>query len=265
MRKSTERVLVSAHRGGAGAERALEGTREALQTALDLGVDYVELDVRRCGDGTLVVVHDAELSFEGALRRVTSLTYEELAAVTPRLLRFSEALALLGDRAGVHLDLKVRSPARAYATSETPHEVAAVAQAVGALGAERVVVTTGSVRAVRAVRDWADGQRLDLRVGLTLGGSVAGRPLLDQLRERHAQLFPQRRVLESRANALVAHRWLARAGVARFAHRAGLPLLVWTVDDPRALRYWLTPGRAWLVTTNVPATALRIRDGSATG
>ncbi len=262
MKPSRERVLVSAHRGGAGADRALEGTREALQAALDLGVDYVELDVRRCADGTLAVVHDPDHTLDGVRRSVTSMTYDELAAVTPRLLRFTDALALLAGRAGLHLDLKVRSPGRAYATVESTHEVGAVALAVEALGADRVVVTTGSVRAVRAVRDWADAQGLDLLVGLTVGGSVAGRPLLDQLRERHAQLFPHSRVLESRANAVVAHRWLARAGVARFAARAGLPLLVWTVDDPRALRYWLSPGRAWLVTTNVPGTALEIRAAS---
>jgi glycerophosphoryl diester phosphodiesterase len=36
-------------------------------------------------------------------------------------------------------------------------------------------------------------------------------------------------------------------------------LLVWTVDDPVSLRYWLRPGRAWLVTTNVPGRALALR------
>jgi glycerophosphoryl diester phosphodiesterase len=58
---------------------------------------------------------------------------------------------------------------------------------------------------------------------------------------------------------VVAHHSLALLGVARFAHRHGLPLVVWTVDTRGALRHWMRPGRAWLVTTNHPALALRLR------
>ena len=59
----------------------------------------------------------------------------------------------------------------------------------------------------------------------------------------------------------MANHWLALASLARFARRAGLPLVVWTVDHPVLLRYWMRPGRAWLVTTNRPERALAIRAG----
>ena len=60
---------------------------------------------------------------------------------------------------------------------------------------------------------------------------------------------------------VVAHHVLARLGVAAYARRRGLPLLVWTVDTPGSLRYWTRPGRAWLVTTNQPGLALKVRSG----
>ena len=60
---------------------------------------------------------------------------------------------------------------------------------------------------------------------------------------------------------MVAHHTLARLGVAAYARRRELPLLVWTVDSQESLRYWMRPGRAWLVTTNQPGLALRVRDG----
>ena len=60
---------------------------------------------------------------------------------------------------------------------------------------------------------------------------------------------------------MVAKDVLARLGVAGFARRRGLPLLVWTVDSERSLRYWMRPGRAWLVTTNQPGLALEVRSG----
>ena len=137
--------------------------------------------------------------------------------------------------------------------------MAAVGRAVDVLGPVNLVVTSGNVRAIRAIRDWADDLGIDLLAGLTVGGSLAGRPVRQQIRVRHSELFPEPQVLDSRANAVVANRWLAMAGVARFAHRSGLPLLVWTVDDPVALRYGLRPGRAWMVTTNMPEQALAIR------
>lgn len=259
MTAATDRVLVSAHRGGAGGDRALENTRAALERALALGVDYVELDVRRCGDGTLVLVHDGWVLVDGQQRPLAELSFDEFAVRAPHFMTFDEALGLLAGRARAHLDLKFRSPAAAYAEPAGTHEVAATARAVELLGPDNLIVTTGNVRAIRAVRDWADDQGLDVRAGLTVGGSVAGRPLRQQLAMRRSELSPGPRFLQSRANAVVANHWLAMAGVARFARRAGLPLVVWTVDNPVSLRYWLRPGRAWLVTTNVPEQAMAIR------
>ncbi|HVX55206.1 hypothetical protein, partial [Nocardioides sp.] len=61
---------------------------------------------------------------------------------------------------------------------------------------------------------------------------------------------------------MCAHHALAAATLARLARQHGLDLLVWTVDDPRLLRWWLAPGRAWMVTTNHPARALDLRRAS---
>ena len=58
----------------------------------------------------------------------------------------------------------------------------------------------------------------------------------------------------------MANHWLARFGVAAFAHRTRRPLLVWTVDTEESLHHWLRPGRCFLVTTNRPDLALRVRD-----
>ncbi len=50
------RVLVLGHRGAPAL--APENTLESFRRALELGADGLELDVRRSGDGRLVVVHD---------------------------------------------------------------------------------------------------------------------------------------------------------------------------------------------------------------
>jgi len=211
-------VLVSAHRP------------DDLEQALRLGVDYVELDVRRLPDGTLVVAHD-----EGDTDAPT----------------YAEVLARLAGRAGAHVDLKTES-------EDGSVEVEAARQALAVLDVGSVVVTTESVVGVRAVRDWADAEGIDLKVGLSVGRPVHRLPFHGQVRVRVAELLSPS-VRASRANVVVARHTLARLGMAWLARRRGLPLLVWTVDGDRSLRYWLRPGRAWMVTTNEPGLAIRLR------
>lgn len=238
-RQPRARVLVSAHRMGAAGDRSRENTLPALMDALALGVDYVEFDVWRRDDGTYVVAHDPEHD---------------------RGLPYEVVLRAFDGRARAHIDLKFTSPAEAYATGRS-WEIEAARLAVELLGQERMIVTTGHDLAVRAVRDWGDAEGLELRVGLSLGRSVRRLSWLRRIEVLRAELFPHVRIRESRANLVVAHHVLARLGVAAYARRRGIPLLVWTVDTPRALRYWLRNGRAWLVTTNHPGLALEVRTG----
>ena len=232
-------VLVSAHRMGAGGDRSRENSLTALEAAVALGVDYIEFDVWRREDGSFVVAHDPAHD--------AGLSYDAV-------------LSAIGGRALAHIDLKFVSPGEAYDAGQA-WEVDAARLAVEALGQDRMIVTTNHDRGVRAVRDWGDSQGLDLRVGLSLGTSVKRLSLLRRISVRRSELLPAVRIRESHANLVVAHHTLARLGVAAFARRRGLPLLVWTVDTPRGLRHWLRPGRAWLVTSNFPALALDIRDG----
>ena len=181
------------------------------------------------------------------------------------LVYFRRALDLDPDYAQAHagIGFVYDMQADVYAPSHEYHMLAmdAARRAVDVLGQDQMIVTTGHDRAVRAVRDWGDAEGLELRVGLSLGRSLRRMSLLRRIDVRRSELFPHVRIRESRANLVVAHHALARLGVAAYARRRGLPLLVWTVDSPRALRYWLRPGRAWLVTSNHPGRALEVRRG----
>jgi glycerophosphoryl diester phosphodiesterase len=224
---SPRRPLVSAH-------RCL--TRADIEGAIALGADFVEIDVQRCADGTLVLFHDA------------------VHEVPAGALRYDEALDLLAGQARAHLDLKFEGD-----------EVPVVARAVERLGTDHLLVTTHHDDAVRAVRDWADAEGHPLEVGLSLGRGVGGFPVWEAVKVRLSEIFPGVRYLHSRANVMVAHHWLARLRVRHFARRHRLPLVVWTVDTPGSLKYWMRPGRAWLVTTNEPALALSLRKADRLG
>lgn len=215
-------TLVSAH-------RCL--TREAIEAAIAMDADYVEFDVQRCGDGSLVLLHDP------------------VDVPPPGTLSYEEALDLVAGRIRLHLDLKVQGG-----------EVPIVARAVARLGTDRLIVTTLEDDGVRTVRRWAVASgHDDLLVGLSLGRGLRDIRVLHAIRIRLTELFPRARYREAGANLAVAHHWLARLQVRRFARKNGIPLLVWTVDTPGALSHWMRPGRAWLVTTNNPDLALSLR------
>src|SRR6476659_4577433 len=87
------RVLRIGHRGAAG--HAPENTLAAVRQGIELGVDFVEIDVRRTADGVLVALHDATVNRTTNGRgRVDALSLGEV----PQMAR---------GRTGLMLELKV--------------------------------------------------------------------------------------------------------------------------------------------------------------
>jgi glycerophosphoryl diester phosphodiesterase len=254
-------ALISAHRCGSEDDLASENTREALVRAITLDCEYVEFDVRRLGDGTFVLFHDAEVEVGGKFARLDTLTYEQFAAEARKFLRFEEALEILRGYKRAHIDLKFVSPEAVYADPANTYEVQACEVALAVLGgAGEFIVTSLEDETIGAVRAWARTRHPELLVGLSLGRDLKGASRLTKARARRRELLPSRRLAETGANMLVAHRQLARLNLARVATYSGVPLLVWTVDDPRELERWLTDPRVWMLTSNYPRRAIEIRD-----
>ncbi len=70
---------VTAHRGNSG--EFVENTLPAFQSGIELGADWVELDIFRTKDGQLVVLHDRTTGRVGDKNLVVAeSTYEELRA-----------------------------------------------------------------------------------------------------------------------------------------------------------------------------------------
>ena len=250
---------MSAHRGGAGADRDRENTLDALREAVTVDCEYVEFDVQRCRDGEHVLYHHDHVRDGDRLVPVSGLTFPEFRELADTHLRLADALEVLRERKKAHLDLKAWPGPAGGGTRWPGDDVALVEQVIDALGAENVIVTTLEDESVRAVRAWSRTRYPDLLVGLSLGRDVGGRGLWRAAVTRWTELFPGRRLRRCDANLVVCHRRLARLRIAGWTRRRGLPLLVWTVDDPAELRRWLADPRTWMVTTNFPRRAVDLR------
>jgi glycerophosphoryl diester phosphodiesterase len=94
---------VIAHRGASADER--ENTIPAFERAIELGADYVELDVQVAADGALVVFHDLDLDrltpLRGPLRRRSFAELREHAIPL-----FEDVVELTRGRIGVMAELR---------------------------------------------------------------------------------------------------------------------------------------------------------------
>jgi glycerophosphoryl diester phosphodiesterase len=257
------RVLVSAHRCGYAELGAVGGHEDPLAGvahSAQVGADYCEFDVRRCGDGTFVVSHDADGGTGDESVVIADLAWPELRDLAPGVCTLDDLLAALESSGmGAHVDLKLRTPSRERKAGAT-WEVDAVAAVAARLDPARIVVTTGVQHTTTGLRAWAGEHGIPLVVALSIGGSVRGLTWRDAVRQRWGELYPQLRFRRSEADAVAAHFALAMIRLARWTTHIGVPLLVWTVDSTWLQRRFLHDRRIWMITTNHPARAVALRD-----
>jgi glycerophosphoryl diester phosphodiesterase len=123
-------MQVFGHRGSPGFPRFGENTRTSFRKALDAGVAGFELDVRRCKDGTLAVIHDATVDrTTNGSGAVAQFTYNELcgfdAGHGDPIPRLSDVLDEFGRRCTVYVELKESGLSREVARLPGPFVVCA--------------------------------------------------------------------------------------------------------------------------------------------
>jgi glycerophosphoryl diester phosphodiesterase len=218
--------LVFAHRGGAGL--APENTIVAFDNGLRTGADGLELDVRLSRDGEVVVHHDRALDRTTALRgALDAHDARELASHGIPLL--SSVLTRYAT-ARIVVEMKVNSPDFARAVVEVVRKAGAV---------DRVCLGSFGLRVLRAAR--------------ALDPAIATSAAREEVRwalYRSWCRWPVTRV------SYGGYQVPERAGRTRVvserfvqdAHRAGLAVQVWTVDNEADARRLLSWGVDALIT-----------------
>ncbi|MAC29698.1 MAG: glycerophosphodiester phosphodiesterase [Sandaracinus sp.] len=237
------RRLLFAHRGG--AKRWPENTLLAFEQAHALGYRWIETDIHLSADGELVVFHDETLerTTDGA-GRVSDRTLAELKALDAahrfsrdggrthpyrgqgvRIPTLEEALAL-DPELHLNLEMKGTNPAIAdalwgFIEAHGVHDRVLAASAKDAfterfrgLAGDRVATSPG-VHGI--LRFW-----LGVRHGVWRWMRFPFDALQVPIRHGRLQVVDERFV--------------------RAAHRHGIQVHVWTIDDPREMRWLLAQG-----------------------
>jgi glycerophosphoryl diester phosphodiesterase len=231
--------LISAHRGGTPVDGV--SAAERYRRAIDLGVDFIEFDVRRTRDGATVIFHDDRTA---SGRDVRTLSHRELAEeLGPEAMTLNELLDVAAGRVGLHLDLK-----------ETGYEADVVRAALDRSPVDRLVITSGDA-AIRTIKE----QFPEVRAGLSIGEEINHLAPWMKLRVRLSELFPRGRLERCHADFVAVHQQLARLTVLRFCKSHGIDAWVWTVDDEPEIVRFLADSRVKTLITNRPDVAMRLR------
>ena len=231
----------------------MENQTATFLAAVNAGVDMIELDVQEV-EGQLWVHHDP---------------LDPARWPDPPPPRYAEVLDLLAGRVPVHIDVKHDpTPAQASAALADPAmlghsmESRVLDLAWESLGPEGFVAASFSDRAVRLMTAWRDQdpQRAGVRIGLTIGRDNRERRMLDRLRLRMVDYFPEQRLEETGADLLVPRQDIARRRLIRVADRRGIPVMVWTVNDSTDLRRLLRDDRVTAVISDYPLRTLSMRE-----
>jgi glycerophosphoryl diester phosphodiesterase len=222
-----ERPFIIAHRGFSG--RYPENTVTAVRAALDLGVDFVEVDVHETRDGELIVFHDYRLrricGVRGKVRETTLSTIQRLNPEVPTL---AAVLRMCRGRARVLIEIK----------RADPHKVAAL---IEKRGMEReVIVFSLSIPRMKA---FAEAAPHVVRFGLV------ARRLRSSLSAFHPPLTVD--------GLGLSRRLVTSPRVVENIHRRGWKLFVWTVNresEMAKLARWGVDG----LITNHPDRALAL-------
>lgn len=253
--RDSERPLIYAHRGGAALRP--ENTIAAFDHGLALGADGLELDVRLTRDGAVVVHHDDTLDRTTSGRGpVAACTLADIRRVDAgHWFRPSETSPALDERrrefpyrsAGVGVPLLDEVLARYPAVpliielkQDVPELACKVIDTLRAAGAvDRAALGSFYARVLRAARRYEPALRTGAAREETRWALYRswvrwplGRPAYQEFQ------VPE----HSGRTTIVTPRFVAHA------HRAGLLVKVWTVDDPRDMRRLLAWGVDALIT-----------------
>lgn len=224
-----------AHRGGAatGSNHGIENSLEAFRDAVERGFQYIETDVRCSADGTVWVIHDETLTrLTGSDATTADLHDEQLSRerMDGRVpfVRLDEVLFQLPD---VRLNVDVKA-------EDSVEPTCSLIVATGVV--DRVCLSSFSHARLRRIRrllpsvaTGASSLEVAL-VKLVPAGLLAvwGLPRADCLQVPVA----------SGRLTITTPRFIARA------HRLGLPVHVWTVDDADEMHRLLDLGVDGLMT-----------------
>jgi len=221
--------IVVGHRGAAGL--APENTIAGVLKAVEVGADAVEIDVQKTVDDVMIVVHDEDLSrVAGTNINVRKVRYKDLENIRvsgEKIPTLEEVLTVSIDKIFVFIEIKNKGD---------EEKTLDVIRSVGA--SDRVAIISFYEEPLIKIKRCSP----NIPVGIIY-------------------YQPPGKIIDAKKNGfeLVLPRYpLATEKSIEFAHRIGLRMIAWTVNDEKWIRE-LASRKIDGITTDYPDKAVKIR------
>ncbi|MCM1033214.1 MAG: hypothetical protein NC405_05595 [Odoribacter sp.] len=227
--------------GHRGSDIGVESSREALEAGARRGYPFLESDVKVAGDGTFVLCHDDSTGRLGGRCTVASSTIDRLQADTLKQIRwghqYTGQLATLEDMLMICRQYGCRPLIELkWATGINSND------------------TSGIPRLIQFIDSMGMRDRCMILTSM--------KPCLEFIRKNYPdvelQLLVQTKVdenfdwcVEHSMGIDIRHDAVTPEVVEKF-HAAGLPVNVWTVNDPARFEYFRSIGCDYITTDSLP-------------
>lgn len=216
-------MRIIAHRGASFFEP--ENTLRSIKRAMDMGADMVEVDVRLSKDGKLVVIHDATVdrttNGSGHIKDMSLFELKKLdAGLVEQIPTLEEVIELVKDKISLVVEIKI--PAIEDRVVETIQEK----------GLKDVLVTSFYHRVVKNVGN--------IDPSIETGIIFACQPLR-----------AWKMALDAGSEVIFPRHEFVDANMVENAHKHGIFVYPWTIDDPGKTKDLIKLGVDGIVTNKL--------------
>lgn len=216
-------MKIIAHRGASYFEP--ENTLRAYKRAIEMGADFIEVDVRMSKDKELIIMHDADISrTTNGKGYVKDLTLEELkrfdAGLGEHIPTLEEVIKFVNNRVGIVVEIK------------EPGTENDIMKKIEKYNLENVILTSFYHKSIKNVKKSPPN--------VDLGIIFVGEPV--NVRE-----------LAENANANVifpSYRYMS-VDLVKNAKKHGLTVYPWAIDDPEVFKKFEDMGVDGIVTNSL--------------
>ena len=234
-------MQIIAHRGRTSLVES-ENTIEAFQAAIDLGISWIEFDLRCTRDGYIVCYHDKKIDGH----KIKNLTYDRLSAIAKgkgfTVPLFIEIIELCRGKIGLDIEIKTEG-----------YEDIIVAILLKYLNYSQFVIKSFNDSSVMKIK------RIDprIKVGLLIGRL----PPKNIWHISILQFFPEYRIFRTGADFISPNYRLLRFGFLWRMNRIGKEVYIWTVNKEPLLTKFIANRQISAIITDRPELAMRILAG----
>lgn len=230
--------VIIAHRGASAYEK--DNTLESFKRAIDMGVDFLEFDIRKTKDNVFIAYHDPKLG----RKLIRNTSYSDLNKLGKkkkglRIPKVEDIVNICKDKENICFDVHLKEADSAIETAHLMDKL---------VGENRVLITSEHMDALVQIRK----KFPKLKLGYIM---LRENPLIFIIKLIKLRMFPRsliKSLQKKNINFLVPYYGFVGKRTLKEAKKANVKILPWTLNQKRVIRRFLKMDEVYGILTDKP-------------